>query len=82
MAAVENRTVRGVLVTSGVKRETHALSYQHAFLVMGTLGGPPVINWRKEWTTVGPYAPNLLGLHAGYNGYGNGFLHRKVLVIS
>ena len=23
--------------------------------------GPPVINWRKEWTTVGPYAPNPLG---------------------
>ena len=29
--------------------------------MVGTLMGPPVINWRKEWTTVGPYAPNPLG---------------------
>ena len=32
-----------------------------SFWMPGTLRGPPMINRRKEWTTVGPYAPNPLG---------------------
>ncbi len=51
----------GVLLSQATS-ETHALSYQRIlFWMPGTLRGPPMINRRKEWTTVGPYAPNPLG---------------------
>ncbi len=28
---------------------------------MSTMIGPPLIKWRKEWATIGPYGPDTLG---------------------
>ena len=43
----------------------------------GTLRGPPMINRRKEWTTVGPYAPNLLGYTRATMAMAMGFYTEK-----
>ena len=45
--------------------------------MMGTLRGPPMINRRKEWTTVGPYAPNLLGYTRATMAIAMGFFTEK-----
>ncbi len=42
------------------------LSFAIAFKILkitnaSTTTGPLVINQRKEWATVGPYGPNILG---------------------
>lgn len=29
--------------------------------IVSTMMGPPLIKWRKEWATIGPYGPDTLG---------------------
>ncbi len=51
---------QGVLL-SEITNETLTINCQHSLRGVRTLMGPLVLNQRKERSTVGPYAPNLLG---------------------
>ncbi len=48
-------------VKSGNERDPYFQLQPFFFGRGGTLKGLPVLNRRKEWATVGPYAANFLG---------------------
>ncbi len=73
---------RGVLLSQATN-ETHAANcYRWRYDAPGTLAGLPLLKRMKEWATVGQYAPNPPGPHAGRKGRYNGLLRRKATLIS
>ncbi len=60
--SIRKKLGKGVLLSQETN-ETHVISCNCPVRRIGTLMRLLVLNQRKEWTTVGQYGPNLLGLH-------------------
>ncbi len=63
------------VLLSQATSETHALSYQRNLWIGGHTRGTASDKLEEGVDDGRSVCPESPGLHAGYNGYGNGFLH-------